>query len=176
MIDFSNITSYKKVPNQEDGACFACSPTNEKGLKMKFYTDDESVFSSLRVPAHLCGWSNVVHGGVTTTILDETIAWTVIYLRQSYMLTKALNVEFLQPLFVGQEIHAIGTIIEMKNEREVVVEASVFNHENVLAAKAVGSIILFSPEQIRKRQIFPENFLKDFEKNVFGKSLFPSNL
>ena len=85
------------------------------------------------------------------------------------MLTKALNVEFLQPLFVGQEIHAIGTIIEMKNEREVVVEASVFNHENVLAAKAVGSIILFSPEQIRKRQIFPENFLKDFEKNVFGK-------
>lgn len=169
MINFNSITSYKKVPNQVDGACFACSPVNEKGLMMKFYTDEDSVFSCLQVPAHLCGWSNVVHGGVTTTILDETIAWTVIYLRQSYMLTKALNVEFLQPLFVGQEIYSIGKIIETKNEREVVVEASVFNHENILAAKAVGSIILFNPEQIRKRQIFPEEFLKDFEEKVFGK-------
>lgn len=169
MIDFTNLASYKKVPNQEDGACFACSPINEKGLKMKFYTDEESVFSSLQVPAHLCGWSNVVHGGVTTTILDETIAWTVIYLRQSYMLTKALNVEFLQPLFVGKEIHSIGKIIETKSKREVIVEASVFNHENTLAAKAIGNIILFSPEQIRKRKIFPENFLADFEEKVFGK-------
>lgn len=169
MIDFTNLTSYKKVPNQADGACFACSPVNDKGLQMKFYTDEKSVFSSLRVPAHLCGWSNVVHGGVTTTILDETIAWTVIYLCQSYMLTKALNVEFLQPLFVGKEIHSIGQIIEMKNDREVVVEASVFNHENILAAKAVGSIILFNPEQIRKRKMFPEEFLVDFEGKVFGK-------
>ena len=44
MIDFTKLTSYKKVPNQEDGACFVCSPVNEKGLKMKFYTDEESVF------------------------------------------------------------------------------------------------------------------------------------
>ena len=108
---------------------------------MKFYTDEESVFSSLQVPAHLCGWSNVVHGGVTTTILDETIAWTVIYLRQSYMLTKALSVEFLQPLFVGKEIHSIGKIIETKSKREVIVEASVFNHEKILAANSQTSNI-----------------------------------
>ena len=49
------------------------------------------------------------------------------------MLTKALNVEFLQPLF-GKEIHSIGKIIETKSKREVIVEASVFNHENILAA------------------------------------------
>lgn len=169
MIDFLKIGSYKKVPNQQDGTCFACSPINDKGLKMKFYTDEESVFSSLIVPPHLCGWSNVVHGGVTTTILDETIAWTVIYLRQSYMLTKSLNVEFLQPLFAEQEIYSIGKILEAKTEREFIVEASVFNHENILAAKSVGSVILFSPEQIRKRGIFPESFLSDFEKKVFGK-------
>ena len=57
MINFANITSYKKVPNQADGACFACSPVNDKGLQMKFYTDEESVFSSLQVPAHLCVFS-----------------------------------------------------------------------------------------------------------------------
>jgi hypothetical protein len=85
------------------------------------------------------------------------------------MLTKALNVEFLQPLFVGKEIHSIGKITETKSKREVIVEASVFNHENTLAAKAIGNIILFSPEQIRKRKIFPENFLADFEEKVFGK-------
>lgn len=93
----------------------------------------------MQVPAHLCGWSNVVHGGVTTTILDETIAWTVIYLRQSYMLTKALSVEFLQPLFVGKEIHSIGKIIETKSKREVIVEASVFNHEKFLQQKQSGA-------------------------------------
>lgn len=169
MIDFTNITTYKKIPNQENGTCFACSPINEKGLQMKFYTDEKSVFSSLKVPQHLCGWSNVVHGGVTTTILDETIAWTAIYLRQSFMLTKAINVEFLQPLFSEQEVRSIGNIIEVKNERELIVEASVFNLDNVLAAKATASIILFNSEQIRKRQIFPEQFLSDFEKKVFRK-------
>ena len=169
MIDFSNIYNFKKVPNQEDGTCFACSPINDKGLKMEFYTDEKSVFSELVVPTHLSGWSNVVHGGVTTTILDETIAWAVIYLRQSYMLTKSISVEFLQPLHTGEELYSYGRIIEFRSERELVVEAFVFKKENLLAAKAVGTTILFSSEQMRKRGIFPESFLNDFEKKVFKK-------
>jgi hypothetical protein len=72
-----------------------------------------------------------------------------------------------------QEIHSIGTIIESKSKRELVVEASVYNHANILAAKAVGSIILFTPEQIRKRQIFPEKFLNDFEEKVFLSKTSP---
>lgn len=136
---------------------------------MEFYTDEISVFSRLVVPKHLCGWSNLVHGGVTTTILDETIAWTVIYLRQCFILTKSLNVEFLKPLTIGEQLYSIGTLTESKSEREVIVESSVYNQEMILSAKAVGSIILFSPEQMRKKNIFPETFLSAFETTVFGK-------
>ena len=44
---------------------------------MKFYTAEkpDSVMSWLKVPDHLCGWSNIVHGGIIATMLDEAMGW-----------------------------------------------------------------------------------------------------
>ena len=65
------INEFKELPNADTHNCFGCSPINAHGLQMKFYTDEESVFTWLSVPEHLCGWNNLVHGGVLSTILDE---------------------------------------------------------------------------------------------------------
>ena len=61
----------KRLPNSGNHNCFGCSPVNPSGLQMKFYANEDKVFSEVTIPDHLCGWSNIAHGGVLTTILDE---------------------------------------------------------------------------------------------------------
>ena len=59
------------LPNSKTHNCFGCSPINPSGLQMEFYANDSFVFSEVTVPQHLCGWNNLIHGGVLSTILDE---------------------------------------------------------------------------------------------------------
>ncbi len=169
MIDFEQISKYKKVPNQENGICFACGQDHSTGLRMKFFSDGANVFSKLFVPSRFAGWSSLVHGGITATILDETLAWTVIYLNQSFILTKSLSINYLRPIFVEQKIYSIGKIVSSANDRELLVEAEIWNSENEICAKASGSVILFSVEQMKKKNLFPIEFLDQFQSSVFNK-------
>jgi len=73
---------FRPVPNRGDHNCFACGPNNPGGLAMKFYSDGETVVSRLRVDEHLCGWDNLLHGGIISTMLDEIMSWTIIHLLQ----------------------------------------------------------------------------------------------
>ncbi len=168
MFPFQSITSFKRVPNQENGKCFACGQDHSTGLRMKFFTDETNVFSELVVPERFAGWSNLVHGGVTATILDETLAWTVIYLKQHFILTKSLHIEYLRPMFVEEKLYSIGKISNQISDREIQVEASVYNLQGDLCAKATGSVVMFSAEQMKKKRLFPEDFLKQFESSVFN--------
>lgn len=169
MIHFETLQQYKKVPNQENGTCFACGQDHATGLKMKFQTDDSSVFSEIYVPSRFAGWSQIVHGGITATILDETLAWTVIYLRQSFILTKSLSIDYLKPIFVEKPLYAIGSISEVVSERELLVGATIYNAEKEICAQARGSVVMFSAEQMKKKKLFPEDFLNQFASSVFGK-------
>lgn len=58
-----------------DHDCFGCGQHNHQGLKMTFASNGEQLRSELVIPEHLRGWSNLVHGGITTTILDEMMGW-----------------------------------------------------------------------------------------------------
>ncbi len=169
MNSFPDLEKLKLIPNQKEGKCFACGQAHETGLKMKFFTDETIVYSKLNVPNFLCGWSNLTHGGIITTILDETLAWTVIYLKQHFMLTKNISVDFLKPVFVENEIYLTGKILEEVSKRELKVEASLYNQKMELCAKSVGNIVLLTKEQLIQRKIIPDSFLESFASEVFGK-------
>jgi hypothetical protein len=96
-----NPQKYVKIPKGDDHHCFGCSPSNPHGLKMDFYYADNAVFSWVSVPEHLCGWNNLLHGGVIATILDEIMSWTAIYILKKFILTKKMTVEYIKPLTVG---------------------------------------------------------------------------
>ncbi len=168
MKPFEAIEKLKMVPNQVEGKCFACGPSHPSGLKMKFYTDEELVYSKLIVPDIFCGWSSLAHGGIITTILDETLAWTIIYLKQNFMLTKSIQVDFLKPVYVHKVIFTEGKIIQQLSDREFQVEANLYNADFELCAKSVGNIILMSKAQLVNRKIIAESFLDSFAKQVFG--------
>lgn len=158
----------RALPNRPDHNCFGCSATNASGLQMKFYTDETSVFSWLTLPGHLSGWSNLVHGGVISTILDEIMSWTAICMLNKFILTKSMTVDFMKPVFIGQELRAEGRIAEVRSEREALVGGFLYSGQNKLCAKARGTFAVFNPEDVSKLGLLGEQAIRDFEE-LLGK-------
>jgi uncharacterized protein (TIGR00369 family) len=154
----------KQLPNNRNHNCFGCSPVNPSGLQMKFYTSESAVHSKLTVPGHLCGWNNLVHGGVLTTIMDEIMSWAAIYLLKQVPMTKSISVDFLKPVYVGRTLQVQGTVLEKTGKHEVLMEGKIFNEDDACCAKATGTFAVFSPAVAKKLRITDNESLKWFEQ------------
>jgi acyl-coenzyme A thioesterase PaaI-like protein len=167
---FENITrdDLFLLPNDDNHNCFGCSPHNSSGLKMEFYTNEkqDSVYSWLTIPDHVCGWGNLVHGGIVTTILDEAMGWASVIVLKKLILTKTMSVDFFKPIFVKQEICVVGNILEVVNNREVVVQAAIYDCNQKLSAKSSSTVSLFTIAGIKKMGIFEDRLLDGFESII----------
>ena len=153
---------YTILPVQEGHMCFACVPANRAGLRMRFVADRDRVVSCLTVPDHLRGWSTMVHGGVVSTILDEIMSWSAIHRFKSVILTKSLSVAFKKTVHVGHPLKAVGTVLEIKSEREAIMKGELFSAtEEELYASAEGVFALIKPKVALKLGIVDEQALKE---------------
>lgn len=157
--------TYKPLPVRQTHRCFACSPSNHHGLKMRFYTDEKSLFSWLTIPEHLCGWNNLAHGGVLSTILDEIMSWTAIYMMRSFILTQSIAVDFKNPVAVGRRLRAEARMIEV-NKRKATLEGLIFNENDQLSCRATGIFALVNLEMVRRLKIVDEKGIEDFQNMV----------
>jgi uncharacterized protein (TIGR00369 family) len=154
----------KRLPNRETHNCFGCSPTNPSGLQMKFYTQDSSVFSRLTVPDHLCGWDRLVHGGVISTILDEVMSWTGIYMLKQITMTKSMTIEFIKPVYINSELKAEGQVLEKTGKHEAQLEGRLYNQEGTLCARSRATFVIFSPAVAKRLGIARKEHLEWFEE------------
>jgi uncharacterized protein (TIGR00369 family) len=129
---------------------------------MKFFTDEKSIISWIIVPSHLCGWNNLVHGGVISTLLDEIMGWTGIYLLKKVTLTKSMTVDFIKALYVDHELMVEGKVVDSDNKREATIESFIYNKEGELCAKSIGTYRLFSPVVAKKLGIMDDKDIKVF--------------
>ena len=160
---FDEIKGLKKIPISNDSNCFACGSINSCGLQMKFYSHEQSVISWLSVPNHLCGWDNLIHGGVISTILDETMSWSAIYLLKKIILTKSMTIDFMKPIYVGTKLKAEGRISKHISEREALMEGFLYNEAGELCAKSRGTYVLFETKVAKKMNIMSDDALRSFE-------------
>ena len=162
----TNEREWTALPNV-DTACFGCGAENPHGLGMKFESNGERLRSRLTIHPHFRGWSNLVHGGVLSTILDEIMAWTVISLTGKFMLTKGMSVEFKKPVRVGAQLIANGFIREHKGERRVVAIGQIFDEHGELCASSEGEFVLFTKEQFLRMGIMPQEDIDAMSAAVF---------
>lgn len=102
----------------DDQYCFACGTLNPIGLHMEVSFRDNKAFSRLALKREFQGWSDIVHGGVMATILDEIMAHAVLhYVGQA--VTTSLEVTYRAPLHVGEEFEVIGYVAEQKSRAAV---------------------------------------------------------
>jgi uncharacterized protein (TIGR00369 family) len=153
----------KQLANRDDHKCFGCGPANPHGLRMKFFSDDKFVFSWVKVPDHLVGWDNLVHGGILSTMLDEIMSWSAIYLLKKMILTKSMTIDFIKPVYQGTELKVAGNVFENKSNRQAVMQGRIYNEEGVLCTESKGIYVLFEPKVAKRLNMLSEKALKDFE-------------
>ena len=158
---------YLKLPNSTDHHCFGCSPVNPSGLRMKFFANQDTVFSNVTIPDHLCGWSNIAHGGVLTTILDEIMSWAALHFLKRITMTKSMNIEFIKPVYIRNPLKAEGRVKEVTGKHDAVMEGILYNDNGEACAKSTANFAIFSPKVAKRFGIADDASLKFFA-NVFG--------
>lgn len=151
------------IPNRNNHNCFGCSSQNPYGLHMEFFTDKEKVYSFLEVPAHLCGWENIIHGGITSTLLDEIMGWSVIALLKKFPMTKTIQIDFKKPVYIGEKLSIIGEIEEIISDREARVKGKIYNEKKELCASSEGLFASFIPRALQRMGVISREMSEEFQ-------------
>ena len=157
-------TEWILLPNL-DRHCFGCGPENHHGLNMTFASNGEIIRTSLAVPDRFRGWSKLVHGGVISTILDETMSWAAIHLLRKFILTKGMAIQFLRPVYVGTPLVATGYIKEKDGDRRATVIGELHDDNGKLCASSEGEFVLYTEKQFRRLNIIAEDDLETMAKS-----------
>jgi len=167
MIDDTDDAVWVPVPRL-DKDCFGCGSENHSGLRMTFETDGNRIRSRLTVPSRFRGWSKLVHGGVISTILDETMSWAAIILTKRFILTKKMTIQFQRPVYVETALYGIGSIKETTGERKAIVTGELFDEQGRLCAASEGEFVLYTKEQFAKLDILKAEYLEAMAADLHG--------
>jgi uncharacterized protein (TIGR00369 family) len=125
----------------EDKICFGCGPDNEFGLKLKLEFDDDTKTAFGEYAAHelLEGLPNIIHSGIVSTILDETMITVNKYL-EVMAITSEITVRYLQPAFINENLYIRGWFVK-KSKRVIENRAEIENEMGKIVARAKGKYI-----------------------------------
>jgi acyl-coenzyme A thioesterase PaaI-like protein len=151
-----------KIKKPEGYLCFACGTANPIGLNLEFYVSDNSVITEITLNRYHVGWSDIVHGGIISTILDEVMSWTILYFKRCFFVTRRLEVKYIKPVKTGLHLIATGYMSPCcEDEKTVRVTGELRENNNTLLAKAKGEFILIPRENIQPG-------FKESEKEIFS--------
>jgi acyl-coenzyme A thioesterase PaaI-like protein len=103
----------EKQPNSR--MCFVCGIEKPIGLKLKFYTDDEGRCIAHFRPGHEHqGYPGQLHGGLISTLLDETMG-RVLTRRNVWAMTGRLEIKFAKPVPLDQELTIVGELTRSRS-------------------------------------------------------------
>lgn len=92
-----------KLSTTDDSMCFACGSENPDGLHLEFTETGDGLTTTIAFDKRFQGYHGVVHGGLVSTVLDETMV-TLLNRSGILAMTAELSVRFLAPVMVGEPI------------------------------------------------------------------------
>lgn len=125
--------------------CFVCEPTNEHGLRIPFFHDDERnvVTAEFELDNAFSGAPSYLHGGIAQTVLDEVQAWATIAVSGKFAVTTKTTVEFRKPVRVGKTYTAEAEVTGGTNETIDTV-GRILDHKGEVCSEAVSSFYVLS--------------------------------
>jgi acyl-coenzyme A thioesterase PaaI-like protein len=132
------VSGFHQLPLPSTHSCFACGPRNERGLRLAHYTDGWVNATWFDVPPHMTGWGQLIHGGLTSLLLDEVTGITPLAFLQKFVLTRNLHIEFIKPISVGSRICISAQLSEPQALDEIVVAGAIEDEAGTVRAMATA--------------------------------------
>ena len=143
--------------------CLVCGVDNDFGLKTSFYeTEHQELIAVFTPMIEHQSYPNVMHGGISATILDETIGRAIMMTTDcnTFGVTVELAVRYKRPVPLGAELKVVSRIT---NDRGRIFEGTgeLYLPDGKVAVEAEGKYMKRNLEQITD---------KDFTVNEWFKS------
>ncbi len=131
--------------------CFACGTLNSHGLGLVLHLEPERCWTELELDRRFEGWEGIAHGGITSTILDEVMAWSLVA-GDNWGLTARLGVEFRRPVPIQTPIRAEGWITHTRRRIVETAARIVDPASGVELATATGLYVAADADRKRELQ------------------------
>jgi|UniRef100_A0A7C3YP42 uncharacterized protein (TIGR00369 family) len=129
----------KKELVKSSDYCFACGKKNPIGFHLEIKEEGDLVKTTFTMRKEYEGYSNIAHGGIIATLLDEMCAW--VCRKNGYQaLTGELKVRLKQPVRVGETVEITGKILE-KKRNVLICRSEMKNEKGDLVAFAEGKMV-----------------------------------
>jgi uncharacterized protein (TIGR00369 family) len=132
----------------DSSMCFVCGRDNPIGLHLTFYVDGHSIRTTFTPGPEHQGWPGIMHGGISSAILDETVGRTA-FLVDIWAVTGRLEVRYLQPVPIGRPLTAQAEIVRVRG-RILEARGEIRLDDGTLAVEAKGLYVRLSDEKRRE--------------------------
>jgi len=129
-------------PLAEHGPCLVCGTENPHSFGMKwFVTDDGIVNGKITLTEQQQGPPSYAHGGASAALVDEAMGASVWYAGYTVVAVN-LNVNYLKPVPLHQEIEVIGQVAEVEEDGKAVKASSrIILPDGEIAVTAEGTYV-----------------------------------
>lgn len=124
---------------RSDSFCFACGKDNPFGLHLTFTEEGEDYVCRWHPQPQHQGWSAILHGGLVSTVLDETMTWRLVS-RGINVVTAELTVRLKAPTPLDQELTIRGRVVGQRR-RLYEVEGEIHLPDGTVTATATGKFM-----------------------------------
>lgn len=157
----------RKIENPYTGnegyRCFGCSPDNPIGLQMAFNETDDAVVSEWMPHPDYEGYSEVLHGGIQATLMDEIASWFVQIKLRTAGVTYKMEVTYIKPVSSGAGSVRLKATLRQTKRKFAEIDVGLRDHRNELCTKALITYYTFPPEEAREKLNYPPygNFFRE---------------
>jgi uncharacterized protein (TIGR00369 family) len=124
---------------EDDHYCFVCGEQNPYGLHLVFSFHDGKAVTEFIPQKSYQGYKDIVHGGIISTLLDETMVKAAI-LQGIPAVTAEITVRFKSSLRVGEKVIVEASIVKM-NKKIIETSASVRKIDDTLVAEGHAKLL-----------------------------------
>jgi len=123
-----------------NSSCFVCGMENSRGLRLHFEQNNDGAMSAEWTPDPAFeGFEGIVHGGIVSTVLDESMAKAVAATGVE-ALTAELRVRFRRHVAAGDPMRVHGWVKD-RNKRIIQAEATLVDRQGTELAHAWSSFL-----------------------------------
>lgn len=126
-----------------DDYCFGCGEKNPIGLHLNFESVEDKVVAKKIVPKEYQGYSNVVHGGIVTTMLDEAMGSFIQQKYNEQAMTGRLEIRYKHPTPVDEELK-ISAWQESQRRNIISMQAVIEKADGTITAEATAKFAVVS--------------------------------
>lgn len=131
-----------------DHMCFGCSPYNPIGLKLKFQWEGDTLYTIFNAGEEHQGYNGYMHGGLISTLLDETMAqW--LWKREIPCMTAEITVRFSKGVPIDRELRVESRCVLERKDRLFEMEALLILNDGTVAARSTAKFLRVNLDEFK---------------------------